>query len=705
MKLKRFFSCFLCSALVITLLFSSTAFAYGAIRENKRVIKVAFPMQYGFAEVDANGNNSGYTYDFLMKIAQRLGWEYEFVTYGNTNEQIMQSLTDLKQSNVDICGAMTYSEQLAQTYEFSKLPYGYVEYVLLAGKESQDLNYRTLHDYSGLRLALVETAVNQNKLLEDYCKSKNIQYSIVYASSSAQCRKLLEQGRADAFISKNVVDTKDFKIIANLGKQPFYFATNKQNPQLAQQIDSVLEEINTIYPNYMTELYEKYFVEEYDLNMALSADEREYLSTKPVLRVSVLENAPPWQYYDSKEGEYKGITVGLLNEISKMCDIKFELVSVNSINEAINMVKNGRLDIVSSLPSYFPLCDEFNVWLTSPFMYVPVVYISNAEAKIKNESDLISPEIGILDKKDNLVVEESVNKMFSLVDDGKYKGAYLDSYSAQHNTAIYSNHNVAVTSLPYSGYSSSLAVSKQCDNRVLRILDQAIITIPKSRIEAIIYENTTHSHRISFFETIMRNPIQVIAVVAVFFSIIIGLLMVIFLRTKKLNKLISQEKNRYMEISQKDRLTMTYNNVAFKNLAAEYLQQGGAMCSGALLVCDIDNFKGINDKYGHLEGDKVISKLGEIMSAVFNENNLVGRLGGDEMMALIKGTYDEAAVSQLCGELLRQCTEISINYTVTLSIGVCTFSGKTDFNALFKLADKALYEVKNGSKNGYKIIQ
>lgn len=704
MKLKSFCALVLCSVLTITLLFSSTVFANASFEENKRVIRVAFPMQYGFAEKDLNDNNSGYTYEFLMKIAQRLGWEYEFVTYGNENSQLLQSLTDVEDGKVDLCGAMTYSDELAQAYEFTKLPYGYVEYVLLSKNTNEQLNYSTVHDYPNLKIALIESEANQNKLLENFCINKAVNYSVVYAKTSAECRQLVEQGKADAFISKKAKDAEDYKTLAILGKQPFYFVTNKKNSQLARQIDSLVEEINTIYPNYMTELYQKHFIEEYDLNMALTTQEREYLQGKPILRTSILENAPPWQYYDNEQGVYKGIIIDLFNEISQICDIKFEFVPVDNLQQAANMVKNGRLDIVSSLPSYFPLCDELNVWLTSPYMSVPVVYISNAEKNINDETFLISPDIAIIDKKDDYIVEPNVNKMFSLINSGKYKGAYLDSYSAQHNTAIFSNHNVLLTSMPYSGYSTSIAVSKQCDNRLLRILDQAIITIPKSRIESIIYENTTHSHKLTFFESIMRNPIQVIIIVAIFFSIIIGLLIMIFLRTKKLNKLISLEKNRYMEISQKDRLTNTYNNVTFKNLAAEYFEQGGEDCCGAFLVCDIDNFKSINDKYGHLEGDKVVSKLGKIMTDVFSEYDLVGRLGGDEMMALIKNTDEISNFEYYCSQLIIKSAEISEDYTVTLSIGVSVFKGKTNFNAIFKIADEALYEVKNKNKNGYKII-
>ena len=84
-RIKRLIS-FVCMMLVFVTAFVSDAMAAEArLSAADRVIRVSCPIQSGFFERDENGNYSGYTYEYLMKIAQRTGWKYEFDVYEPTN--------------------------------------------------------------------------------------------------------------------------------------------------------------------------------------------------------------------------------------------------------------------------------------------------------------------------------------------------------------------------------------------------------------------------------------------------------------------------------------------------------------------------------------------------------------------------------------------------------------------------------------------
>lgn len=125
----------------------------------------------------------------------------------------------------------------------------------------------------------------------------------------------------------------------------------------------------------------------------------------------------------------------------------------------------------------------------------------------------------------------------------------------------------------------------------------------------------------------------------------------------------------------------------------------------AALMLDIDHFKKINDSYGHPVGDKVLQKLGEICRNTLRENDIVGRVGGEEFAILLPEAEAERAME--VAERLRLAAEnTSIplaregNFHFFLSIGVTSMvAGDENLDAMLKRADAALYSAKNSGRN------
>ena len=129
----------------------------------------------------------------------------------------------------------------------------------------------------------------------------------------------------------------------------------------------------------------------------------------------------------------------------------------------------------------------------------------------------------------------------------------------------------------------------------------------------------------------------------------------------------------------------------------------------ALLMIDVDNFKGINDTFGHAIGDQVLSKIGRIIKDNFKGMDICGRFGGDEFMVLLR-EIDDASTALLLGEhlnmlLAEESRGEVYEDAVTLSIGIAMFPQHgTTYRKLFLAADKALYHVKNNGKAGQYVL-
>ncbi len=120
-----------------------------------------------------------------------------------------------------------------------------------------------------------------------------------------------------------------------------------------------------------------------------------------------------------------------------------------------------------------------------------------------------------------------------------------------------------------------------------------------------------------------------------------------------------------------------------------------------IIMMDIDNFKTINDSFGHLFGDLVIQKVAEIMKQVVNMRGVVGRFGGDEFYILLDKVPTREALKTLLKTMTKKFLhEFAPQLNVTVSIGVARYpENGTDYETLIGMADKALYIAKEKGKN------
>lgn len=155
-----------------------------------------------------------------------------------------------------------------------------------------------------------------------------------------------------------------------------------------------------------------------------------------------------------------------------------------------------------------------------------------------------------------------------------------------------------------------------------------------------------------------------------------------------------------------DAMTHIYNKVATKERVNMYIANSRKQDKHALLIIDMDNFKKINDTFGHLKGDEVLKDAVGHLKNMFREDDIVGRIGGDEFVAFMSNvTSREDIVNKArnIGEAFAKTySEGGNDVTVSASIGIAIYPmDGDDYNELLDKADKALYEVKKNGKNDY----
>ncbi len=171
---------------------------------------------------------------------------------------------------------------------------------------------------------------------------------------------------------------------------------------------------------------------------------------------------------------------------------------------------------------------------------------------------------------------------------------------------------------------------------------------------------------------------------------------------------VSDMKNaerRLIAKAERDPLTQIYNKATTKKLIKNYLRIDSRDTFDAFMIIDVDNFKQINDTFGHLFGDSVLVDLSQEMQDLFRTNDVVGRIGGDEFIVFLRGLKHIGHIENKAKDI---CKIFDLLYSdengtkITGSLGIALFPQDGDtFDELYKRADTALYTSKRAGKSCY----
>lgn len=157
---------------------------------------------------------------------------------------------------------------------------------------------------------------------------------------------------------------------------------------------------------------------------------------------------------------------------------------------------------------------------------------------------------------------------------------------------------------------------------------------------------------------------------------------------------------KYKQKPELDAATSLLNKVAFSDLSARIIETFSQE-KQALFMIDIDDFKKVNDQYGHLTGDKVICCVADELTNAFRKTDLIGRFGGDEFVVLMTKIQSQEIAKikgiEIIKNVLFSCVK-QFNINISISVGLAFSEKKDTLSLLFSRADKALYEAKNTGK-------
>ncbi|NLL90156.1 MAG: GGDEF domain-containing protein [Dehalococcoidales bacterium] len=430
------------------------------------------------------------------------------------------------------------------------------------------------------------------------------------------------------------------------------------------------------------------------------------------LRVSGDYNYDPYTFYDSNSTP-SGHDVELIYELADRMGYNVEL-SLMPWGEALASLKNRSADLLltaaysseesSGLLLSIPLVnDQFVAFGTAPYTKIGELY--GKRLAVLEGTGCISGFLKPYRLMENTTEYASISEVFASLQDGECDYAIVR----------YSVGRRAMASLPDSGIKAvgpTLLNNYVCigvhpsQSGLLEEVNNAIISVSGDGTLSALSEKWLGNYvgTLNFTEFLHEN-IETIIYIAGAIALVILFSLLIIRRSFSRKK-----ESEFKRLAERDQLTGIYNRAACDGIIRETLNASDpAHDIHALLIIDIDNFKAINDNFGHMEGDATLSRLADGLSSIFRTGDIVGRLGGDEFFVFMAHCTDKKAPlakMKKIGELFSNAYRLNdTTFCVSASVGIAMYPEQgVTFTELYRSADDAMYEAKRRGKNGYALL-
>ena len=343
-----------------------------AMKEENKTVRVGYFPYANFQEGGYGEHKQGAGYEYLQKISYITGWKYEYV-YGSFKE----CLDMLADGEIDLLGSVSYTPERAESIDYSTYAEGTERYWIYTREEHANLADGDLKQMNGCRIGATDGSY-QKELLEKWLDSNQIQAEVVICKGYDEMIEKLDADELDALVVPALSVNSDFIAIANIGAGDCYFGVSKSRPDLLEELNSALEEINNTETDYSSKLYARYEGKAV-INYALNKEEKQWLDAhENTICVGYLKDNLP--FCGEENGKLTGILGTVLDTVQEKYKITIKAVPCSTGEQMNEALQSGEIDIAGPIIQDLYTQEQFQVILTDEiFDITPVVIYKGNE--------------------------------------------------------------------------------------------------------------------------------------------------------------------------------------------------------------------------------------------------------------------------------------------------------------------------------------
>lgn len=489
----------------------------------RRVARVGCYDLRGFIDKNADGNYYGYAVDYLNALSAYTGWGFQITV--SDNASLKQGLAD---GTFDFLMPCEYSDERLSQYSFTHYPMGeQFDGLYVLGSRS-DVSYEDYAAFDGMRIGVVKDTSPATSLRAN-AKAHSFSYQEVEYASLSDLTAAFEAGEVDAVCRSGLGDIPDdYHLVASTELRPFYIvASATRTSDLFAQLVTATDKLNAEQPTLSGDLYDKYLREtDFSQEQNFTKEERAYIAAHPTISVASFSNRYPISYRDPATGQMAGILHDELELISQNTGLRFSYSTIDDDTPILGGLDEPGVDLVAG-----PIRTPDN--RSDPSIRMSLGLHKNVTGIVGRKSEYFD-----VDKDYSVAIPDSslgtmshvreYHPGYSIVNYPSTEECLRAVMSGQVDAAMQNAEALAaILDHPEFGsltlwytftgegeYDYSVVSSASADPLLISIMDKGILSLDRSKTEAIDIRYTSATHYQVTFQDVMAQHGATIALVA-----------------------------------------------------------------------------------------------------------------------------------------------------------------------------------------------
>lgn len=535
--------------LLLCLCGSGTSYAAGdREEEEKQIVKVAFPENEGLSETHEDGTRSGALYDWFIEIAKYTGWKYEFIE--GEPQELMEMLAE---GEIDIMGGMYDLPSLETKYFYPRYSIGTSGSLLIKRSTDSSIQNFDAGTLNGKTIGVFKNAAAKIKQLEYFLSFSSVSCDLAEYENGDDLGPALDRGEVDLILGGDV-DVSDKRVVAaQFGSQPYYIVGWIGAAELNEQLDEAIASIYMANGNFANEVHDKYYSQYYDNTIVLTEEDEEFIRGSAPVKVALMKDGYPLSY--TVKGEQKGVCQDTFQKISKLTGLEFEFVYADDYQGMLELVENGKADLVGSFMDVESAAQSHGMVLTKKYVDLDVVILKNKKSSYPSD-DLVLALVEGRGVPEEITPGEiryyhTFEQCISAVDKGEADVTFVPSASME--SLFYTNYytQIAIVATNVDKREISVAVPEPVNVQLFSVLNKAINAISEGEMSNIVSQNllSVGESKMTMKSMIYSNPLAFILIIGAIL-VLCMLLIVFYARFKMKNRVMEVQLDRAKESNQ-----------------------------------------------------------------------------------------------------------------------------------------------------------
>lgn len=504
--------------------------------EESKTIKVGYFNTPGFSETGQEDTVSGYQVEYIKKLSDYTGWNYEFIEVKN----IPEASNKLINGEIDLLAPVMKTENYKGRFLFSEHSMGVQYGALLTRQDNHSLTYADYNSFHGIRIGIVSQTGVAGSFM-NLAKNNDFEPQYIEFDTTEEMFQALENNEIEGAVADLSWMLNSMKVLAEFTPSPVYFVTNVTNQELMTEINEAIGWLKLEEPFYENNLAEKYFAE-FD-GIPLTQEENAYIQQAPILRVGYVMGLEPLSY--KKQGKGAGILVDILKMIQKNTGLYFELIPLETeqidretlerleLDLILGIEKNAEYEEIGQMKFTNPIYNSINVFVGKKGIQIN----ENEEFKVAICKEWAKQQAELTQKypKIILIQYDTPAECLNAVENGDVKVMLQNQQVVKYHLGrpIYENLEIIPQAIVEEELSIAILFGHQPDHRLrtienpllVNILNKGIKQIKDTDIEMCVLANSVGLPRIQNFVDVLytyQNLLIVLGIVACISIVVIA---------------------------------------------------------------------------------------------------------------------------------------------------------------------------------------